>query len=69
MSKFQFWLGWTAVILSIGAVIIAVLSITVWHESSVVLIRLIWLPFVFLWGLRQIRIYNYHKKIGLMSGK
>jgi hypothetical protein len=63
MSKFQLVLGWIATVGGIATLAYGVLLVTVMQESSIMLVKLIWLPFVVLWGLRQIRTYNYDKRL------
>jgi hypothetical protein len=60
MSKFQYWLGWVAAVGSVGAVLL-ITGLTFHEGWSSVGIKIILMPFVFLWGIRQIRAYNIYK--------
>lgn len=62
MSKFRYALGWIAALGSIGAIIAIIVMVVALDESSIMLVRLIWLPAISLWGLREIRTYRYERK-------
>lgn len=62
MNKFQYTLGWLA--LAGGASILIVAPFVILTEGwNPVLLKLVWMPFVSLWGLRQVRIYRYEQQI------
>lgn len=64
MNKFQYWLGWIALV---GAptwiIAFVILSVTGEEGWQYVLPKLIWVPFVALWGLKQVRTYRYLSKL------
>ena len=60
MSKFQYVLGWLSVILSV-AVVVGIVVVGIVEKSWVLLPRLIWMAFVFPWGVRRIKAYKAKK--------
>lgn len=52
--KTQLILGWFAVVLSVCAAV-AVIVVSVVGDGSGIIIKVIWLPFTLLWGVKQIR--------------
>jgi len=62
VNMFLYTLGWVCVIgvpvtLAFGGYVIATEG---WNP---VMLKLLWLPLVFLWGLRQVRIYRYQQTL------
>lgn len=65
MDKFQYILGWVALIGSVLAVIAFIVAALIDSEGAgYVVVRLIWMPFVFLWGLHKVREYQQENKGG-----
>lgn len=60
MSKFEYILGWIAAAGSVAAVI-GILILSAIDGWNGIIIKLAWMPFVFLWGMRQISIYKRQK--------
>ena len=65
MNKFQYTLGWLAILGSISAVIAFSVSFLVGETEGAgyIIFRLIWMPFIFLWGIKQVREYRYEQQL------
>lgn len=61
MSKFRYYLGWAATAGSVLAVVVMLLALS-FEGWSIAIARIIWMPFVFLWGLKQIKEYRQEKQ-------
>lgn len=55
MARFQLLLGWIVLIGTPMAILFVVIMSIIEREASFIIVKLIWMPFVFLWGLRQVR--------------
>ncbi len=63
--KLRYVMGWPAVILSAGVLLVGVPVVGVIEGWSMLLFaRVFWMPFVFLWGLKQIREYRMEVRDG-----
>jgi hypothetical protein len=59
MNKFQYVMGWIAIIASIIAILGFVGAVLFTEENmGTVAIKMIWMPFVLFWGIGRIRTYN-----------
>jgi len=62
MSKFEYTLGWLAVVASVAALIGAVIAVSVLNEDAILLVRVVWMPFTLAWGIRKVREYRYYQQ-------
>lgn len=60
---FQYVLGWFSVIACPIAVIVALIFQFAVGGSGYIWLRLIWMPFVFWWGLNRVREYREEKRL------
>jgi len=66
MNRINFVLGWICII-GVPLLFITVMVLFAIGQGSMMAVKLIWMPFVLLWGLRQVKKYREAQFIAMIN--